>query len=174
MITIRNPNKCQSLTVVAMSALVNGQLVKLVQAASTGDPAGVASPLVADYEDATVVKGIVYYVPDNDQAVDFTVDPNDSSLTVNAGSDNTRTIPSGSLCTFWFDKPIIGYHSSAFTVTAGTAISTSTREGAKVAFNRNDHLLDTYDAADTDESDVFHGVVWSNDGAELTVLFTAL
>lgn len=174
MITIRNPKKCQSLTVVAMEELVVGQLVKLVQADASGDPAGVTSPQSADYEDTTVEKGIVYFVPDDDEAVDFIVDPNDGSLTVNTGTDGVLTIPDGSLCTFWFDKPIVGYHSSSFTGEGDSVLATTTREGTKIAFNRADHLPDTYDVSDTDGSDVYHGVVWTNDGAELTILFSAL
>ena len=38
MITIRNPKQAQSLTVIADAVLVVGQLVKLVQAAASGDP----------------------------------------------------------------------------------------------------------------------------------------
>lgn len=174
MITIRNPKKCQSLTVVAMADLTVGQLVKLVQADASGDPAGVNDPIAADYKDATIEKGIVYFVPDDDEAVDFVVDPNDNSLTVNAGTDGVTAISTGDLCTFWFDKPIVGYHSSGFTTDAGATIATTTREGAKIAFNTADHLIDIYDAADTDGSDTYMGTVISNDGAELTILFSAL
>lgn len=174
MITIRNPKECQSVTVLAGEDLVVGQLVKLVQAAASGDPCAVVSPLVADYKDATVELGIVYFVPDNDEAVDFIVDPNDNSLVVNIGGDNVTEIPSGSHCTFWFDKPIVAYTDNGFTGEAGATIALTTREGTKIAFNTTDHLIDTYDAADTDDTDVYMGTVYANDGAELTILFSAL
>ena len=174
MITIRNPKECQSLTVIADAALVVGQLVKLVQAAAIGDPCEVASPDVADYKDATVEKGIVYFVPDDDEAVDFIVDPNDGSLTVNTGSDNVTVIPAGAHCTFWFGRPIVGYTANGFTTEAGAIIALTTREGTKIAFNTTDHLIDTYDAADTDDTDVYQGIVYRNDGAELTIYFSQL
>lgn len=174
MITIRNPKECQSLTVVAGEDLVVGQLVKLVQATASGDPCEVVAPVAADYKDSTVELGIVYFVPDNDEAVDFTVDPSDNTLTVNAGSDNVTDIADGSHCTFWFDKPIIGYTDNGFTTDAGTTIALTTREGTKIAFNTADHLIDVYDSADADGSDTYMGVVYSNDGAELTILFSAL
>jgi hypothetical protein len=174
MITIRNPTECQSLTVIADAQLVVGQLVKLIQAAASGDPCEVASPQVADYKDATLEKGIVYFVKDDDEAVDYIVDPNDGSLTVNTGADGTRVIPAGAACSFWFDKPIIAYTAADFTADAGATIAVTTREGAKIAFNTSDHLLDTYDAADVDGSDVYQGVVYRNDGAELTVYFSKL
>ena len=174
MITIRNPKQCQSLTVIADAALKVGQLVKLIQAASSGDPCEVSSPLAADYKDATVEKGIVYFVPDDDEAVDFVVDPNDNSLTVNTDADNVTDIPAGAHCTFWFDKPIVAYTEHGFTADAGSTLAVTTREGTKMAFNTTDHLLDTYDGADLDVSDVYQGVLYRNDGAELTVYFSQL
>lgn len=174
MITIRNPKQCQSLTVVASETLVVGQLVKLVQATASGDPCEVAAPIAADYKDATIELGIVYFVPDNDEAVDFIVDSNDNSLTVNAGTDNVTAIAAGDHCTFWFDKPIIAYTDAGFTADVGATIALTTREGAKIAFNTADHLIDVYDAADTDGSDTYMGTVYANDGAELTILFSAL
>lgn len=175
MITIRNPKQCQSLTVIADSALVNGQLVKLVQAAASGDPCEVADiTVVADYKDATLELGIVYFVPDDDEAVDFVVDPNDGSLTVNTDADNVTAIAAGDHCTFWFDKPIVAYTDAGFTADAGSTLALTTREGTKIAFNTSDNLLDTYDGADVNVSDVYMGTVYRNDGAELTVYFSAL
>lgn len=174
MITIRNPKECQSLTVIADAALVVGQLVKLVQAASSGDPCEVASPLVADYTDATIELGIVYFVPDDDEAADYIVDPNDGSLTVNTDPDNVTAIAAGDHCTFWFDKPIVAYTSNGFTADVASVLALTTREGTKIAFNTSDHLIDTHDAADTNVSDTYVGTVYRNDGAELTILFSAL
>ena len=175
MITIRNPKECQSLTVIADSALVVGQLVKLVQAAASGDPCEVADiSVAADYKDATLELGIVYFVPDDDEAVDFVIDPNDGSLTVNTDPDNVTDIAAGEHCTFWFDKPIVAYTDNGFTADGGATIALTTREGAKIAFNTTDNLLDIHDAADTDVSDVYMGIVYRNDGAELTVYFSTL
>jgi len=175
MITIRNPKECQALTVIAEQALTVGQLVKLIQSTgSIGDPCMVDAPLVADYKDTTIELGVVYFVPDDDEAVDFIVNSNNNSLTVNTDPDNVTVIPAGAHCTFWFDRPIIGYTANGFSASAGVDMALTAREGSKIAFNTNDHLLDIYNAADTDVSDVYMGVVYRNDGAELTVLFSAL
>lgn len=174
MITIRNPMQCQSLTVEAGEALVVGQLVKLVQGTAAGDPPKVVSPLAADYKDATVQKGIVYFVPDDDEAVDYIVDPNTKALTVNTGTDGVTAIASGKLCTFWFDKPIVGITADGISSEAGVALTMATREGSKIAINTGDHLFDDYDAADTDVSDTFMGTVIATDGAELTIYLSAL
>lgn len=174
MITIRNPLLCQSITVIASATLVVGQLVKLIEGTAAGEPPQVAAASDADYKDATIRKGVLYFVPDNDEAVDFVVDPNDNSLTVNTDADNTYAIAEGDHCTFWFDSPIIAYHSSSFTSASGTTIAVTTREGAKVAFNTEDDLLDIYDSGDSDGSDTYQGTVIANDGAELTVLLSSL
>ncbi len=175
MITIRNPKQCQSLTVIAQQVLIVGQLVKLIQSTGPlGDPCMVDDPETADYKDATLELGIVYFVPDDDEAVDFVVDSNDNSLTVNVDPDNVTAIAAGDHCTFWFDKPIVAYHPSGFTTDAGTVLVVTTREGTPMAFNTSDHLLDTFDVADTDVSDVYMGTLYRNDGNELTVLFSTL
>lgn len=173
MITIRNPKQCQSLTVVAGAALKVGQLVKLVQGTAAGEPPQVIAPIAADYKDETLQLGIVYFVPDDDEAVDFIVDPNDGSLTVNTGADGVTDIASGSLCTFWFDKPIVGVTADGLSADASATIAITSREGVKVAFNTNDHLPDVYGAT-LDVNDTFMGTVYQNDGAELTILFSEL
>jgi len=162
------------LTVVAGAALKVGQLVKLVQGTATGEPPQVTAATTGDYKDDTIVKGIVYFVPDDDEAVDWIIDPNDSSLTVNTGADNTTDIASGSLCTFWFDKPIVGFTVDSLSADASATIAITAREGVKIAFNTNDHLIDVYNAASTDVVDTYRGTVYRNEGAEVTVLFDAL
>lgn len=173
MITIRNPKQCQSLTVVAGAALKVGQLVKLVQGTASGEPPQVTTPAAADYKDADVFLGVVYYVPDDDEAVDFVIDTNDSSLTVNTDADNTTDIASGEECTFWFDKPIIGFTEDSLSADASATIAITDREGAAVCFNTNDALLDLAGAT-LDVNDVTQGMIYRNEGAELTVLLANL
>ena len=173
MITIRNPMQCQSLTVVAGAALKVGQLVKLVQGTASGEPPQVTTPAAADYKDEEVRLGVVYYVPDDDEAVDFIIDPNDSSLTVNTDADNTTDIPSGAECTFWFDKPIIGFTADSLSSDASATIAITDREGASVCFNTNDGLLDLFGIT-ADVNDTYMGAIYRNEGAELTVLLSSL
>ena len=172
MITIRNPDACQSRTVIAGEAMTVGQVVYLAQAATKGDPCKVMLAGATELGDPTVVKGVVAFVPDDSEAVDFTISTDGlDTLTVNAGSDGTTAIALGALCTFWYDKPVIGFHSSAVDAALDFAVI---REGGKVAFDGDSSKLADYNAGGVDGTEDFMGVVYQHEGAEITVAFTSI
>lgn len=173
MITIRNPNEARSRTVIANAALEVGQFVKLIENTTAGDPPKVAAVAEADVTDVEVIKGLVFYIPDDDLAVDYILDPTDSSFTKNTGDDNTYVIPSGALCNFWYFEPIVGF--SADTVDAGVGDFANITAGTLVAIETATSKLGLFDATGVDTSrDVVVGYVYTNDGAELTVVLSAL
>ena len=173
MITIRNPTYCHSRTAIAGEAMKVGMVVKLVQADAIGDPCKVMKAAAADLGDPTIVKGLVYYRPDTDEAVDYTVNPATGVLTLNTGADNTTDIPSGAMVTFWHGKPVVGFDQHSVDATHIADVKT-VREGTKVAFDGDTSLLATYLAGQTDGREDFMGVVYQNDGVEITVIFTEL
>lgn len=170
-VIVRNPKVAHARTVIAGEALNVGEVVVMVQGTAIGEPPQVRKPTVAELGDATVVKGIVTFVPDNDLAVGFILDPADEGLSQNTGSDNVHVIASGKHCVMWYGKPVIGFSQAA--VTAALTVS-STREGAKVAFIAATGKLAAYNAAGTDGTQHYKGTVYMNEGAEITVLFDAL
>jgi hypothetical protein len=145
-------------------------LVKLVQGDNLGDPPKVIKPLLADYTSGEVALGIVYFVADDDLAVDFILDPTDSSLTLNTGSDAAHLIADGDPCTFWYDGVVAGYHSDLLDASLDV---TTAREAQAVAFDVANAKLGDYDSGATNERDTLFGYVYMNEGVELTVMFTA-
>lgn len=172
MVFIRNPQDCRALTAVAGEAMEVGMLVKLVQGAAIGDVPNVVKAVEADYADANVIKGIVMKVQDNDLAVDFIMNPQAQSYTANTGSDGVLAIASGDLVTFWYHKPIVGYHKLAVDTSFQASIAT-VREMAFVSFDSDTAKLSAYNSGDTTE-DVRFGFVYRNDNPEVTVLFHTL
>lgn len=171
MITIRNLDSCHSRTVIAAAQLEIGQFVKLVQAAVKGDPCRVQAVVEADLTDPTAVIGVVSFIRmDDENATDYIVDPITSTLTRNTGTDNTYIIPAGELCSFWYGKPVIGFHQED--VDAGFTIS-GAREGQAVAIDTTTAKLGDYDSAQADR-DVVVGIIYECDGPEITVLLTAI
>lgn len=172
MITIRNPNEARARTVVADTALEVGQFVRMIQGAAKGDPVKVRAAVAADLTDVTAVLGIVDFVPDNDLAVDFILNPVNRALSQNTGDDNTYVIPAGSLCVMWHDKPIVGFHSLAVDASLQGAAFTNAREGAAVAMKEGTSKVALYASGDL-TVDVVQGIIYQHEGAELTVMFTA-
>lgn len=170
MVTIRNPKAAQARTVVAGEALRVGMVVKLVQGAAIGDPPKVMKVAEADLANANLLLGVVTYIPDNDLTVPFILDPTDRSLTENTGEDGAMAIPVGANCVLWYDKPVIGFHQIA--VDASLTVATA-REGALIAVKETTSLIAAYNAGDT-SVDHAVGVIYQNEGAEITVIFHKL
>lgn len=171
-VTIRNPKQAHARTVIASEAMEVGMAVTLIQGTAKGEPCQVRKATAADLADATLVKGIVTYVPDNDLAVGFIIDPTDEGLTKNTESDNTYEIPAAAHCVFWYNKPVVGFHQNA--VDAALTVS-STREGTKLAFDGDSSKLTAYASGQTDGRQIYLGTALQNeDGVELTVLFDQL
>jgi hypothetical protein len=172
MITIRNPRDARAVTVIAAVDLRVGEVALLVQGDSAGEPPKVRKASAAELADATLIKGVVDFIVDNDEAVDFTRDPASvGSLALNTGDDNTVIIPAGSACVIWHGHPIIGFHSSA--VDASLDFATA-REGLRVAFSSVSSRLVAYNGAGDDGADVYMGTVYQNEGPELTVMLNGL
>jgi hypothetical protein len=170
LVTIRNPEMAHNRTVVAKVALKNGMVAKLVQGTAKGEPCQVDKFASADLSDASIVKGIVTFVPDNDLTVDFILNPANEALTLNTGADDNSTdIAAGSLCVFWYNKPLVGYHSSM--VDASLVFSTA-REGDKIAVKETTAIVGAYNSGDT-SLDVAVGTIYEHEGAEVTILFQA-
>ena len=170
LVTIRNPDMAHNRTVVAGEALKNGLIVKMVQGTAKGEPCQVVKASEADIADSTIVKGIVTFVPDNDLTVDFILDPTDESLTLNTDSDNSTDIASGTLCVFWYNKPLVGYHSTM--VDASLDFSTA-REGDVIASKSTTSKPGLYDSGDT-TLDTAVGMIYEHEGAEVTILYHLL
>lgn len=170
-VTVRNPKVATARTVIAAEALEVGMVVVMVQGTAIGEPVQVRKPSAAELGDATLIKGVVTYVPDNDLAVGFILDPTDESLAKNTGADNTYAIPSGASCVLWMNKPVIGFHQNA--VDAALVVATA-REGLKVAFDADSAKLAAYASGGIDGTQHYKGTVYMNDGAEITVIFDAL
>lgn len=175
MVTIRNPNEARARTVVAGEALENGMFVKLVQGAVKGDPPKVMKiTSKAEMNDATLIKGVVMYIPDNDLTTDFVMtnlDPQYPANVLNTGADSAHKIPLGANCVLWMDKPIFGFHKLALDAGAAAGFD-SIREGDKVAVHVDSAKLTLHDGADV-KRDVYVGTVYQHEGAEITVLLQA-
>lgn len=169
MITIRNPMECQSRTVIAGEALSVGMCVYLAAPANDGDPCKVMKATATQTGDATVEKGIVFYVQDNDLAVDYILNPATNARTLNTGNDATTVIPSGALCTFWYDKPVVGYTEDSVDSSMDFA---SVGAGTKVAFLGSTSKLAEYLVGQSSGIEDYMGIIYEHDGAEITVMFT--
>ncbi len=170
MITIRNPKKADARTVRADVALKNGMFVKMTTGEAIGDVPNVVKATAADQADPTILVGIVSFIADNDLTVPYILTPQTRALTVNTGDDNATDIPEGSLCVFWYNRPIVGFQQAA--VHSGFDI-TAVREASAVAIHDATSTLADYDSG-TAAVDVAVGVVYMNDGEELTVILTEL
>lgn len=175
MIHVRNPTDARAETVVASEALEVGQLVAVIQGTAKGEPVQVRAATVADIQDDTVVKGIVDYIPDNDLAVDFIIDPTAAGssgfLALNTEDDNTTDIPSGAACVMWHGRPVVAFDANS--VDAALDLG-AIREGAKLAFDGDSAKLAAYNGGGVDGTEVFMGVLYRHEGPEITVLFTGL
>lgn len=172
LVTIRNPESAANRTVVADEALKNGMIVKLVQGAAKGDPCSVAKITSAsDLTDASIVKGIVTFIPDNDLTVDFILDPTNEGLSLNTGADNSTDIPEGALCVFWYNKPVVGIHSAMVDT---SLVYATAREGDVVAVEESNALLAALDSGVGSTSSHAVGVIYQHEGAELTILLHLL
>jgi hypothetical protein len=169
MVTIRNANMCDARTVVATAGLKTGMVVKLTQGTAKGEPCQVAIPSVADLADATLVKGIVTYVQDNDLAVEFILNPANEVLTLNTGVDEVLNIPTGAVCVFWMNAPVVGLHPA---VLDASIVMGTIREGAKVACTAGSGLIGLYTGAGNFAS--YLGTVYQHEGAELTIICNAI
>lgn len=165
MVTIRNANMCDGRTVVAGAGLKSGMVVKLIQGTAKGEPCQVGVASTADLADATLVKGILTYVPDNDLAVEFILTPSSQALALNTGSDDVLTIPTGALCVFWTNSPVVGLHTTALDASVNM---TTIREGAKMAAVGATGFIALYTGATTTAS--YLGTVYQHEGAELTII----
>lgn len=170
LVTIRNPEMAHNRTVIAKVALKNGMVVKLVQGTAKGEPCQVDKIIAADLSDASIVKGIVTFVKDDDLTIDFILTPSSEALTLNTESDNSQDIAAGTPCLFWYNKPLVGYHSSV--VDASLVFSTA-REGDKIAVKETTSIVGKYASGDT-TLDVAVGTIYEHEGAEVTILFQAL
>jgi hypothetical protein len=170
MITMRSPKKHEARTVIAGEALKVGMFVKLAQGAAIGEVPVVMKATAADQADATKLVGIVSYIPDNDLTVPYILTPQTRAIAVNTGEDNATDIPSGALCVFWYDKPIVGFQQAA--VHSGMDVST-VREGTAVAIHDATSTLAVYASGDT-ARDVVVGIVYQNDGEEITVILNKI
>jgi hypothetical protein len=167
MITIRNAKTAQSVSARASTAdLKPGMIVAFVAGAANGDQPKVRKATIAEIADATVLKGIVDYIPADSDAVDFTIVPATQVLT-----PVDDTIPLDAQVNVWFNKPIVAYHESK--LPAGLKPTTQ-REGTKVAFDGDTALPAAYNAGGADGTQVIMGMVYRNDGPEMTIVFTGL
>lgn len=169
MVTIRNANMCDARTVVATAGLKTGMVVKLVAGTAKGEPCQVSVPSVADLADATLVKGVLTYVPDNDLAVEFILNPANEVLTLNTGVDEVLNIPTGALCVFWMNSPVVGLHSA---IMDASIVMATIREGAKVACTAGSGLIGLYTGAGNFAT--YLGTVYQHEGAELTIICNAI
>jgi hypothetical protein len=173
LVTIRNPEMAHNRTVIADEALKNGMVVKLVQG-DKGDPCHVAKiTAAADLTDSTIVKGIVTFVADNDLTVDFILDPTNEALSLNTDSDNSTDIAEGALCVFWYNKPLVGYHSLSPAVDTTLDFSTA-READVVAVEESNSKVAALDTGMSSTSSHAVGMIYEHEGAELTILFHLL
>jgi hypothetical protein len=175
MITPRNVDTAQSVTarVASGQSLKPGQLVKLTQGSAKGEQPTVTAVSTADLDDLSSGKqlvGVVDYITPLETDVDFqSTDP------VSKLSDATMvdtTIPAGALVNVWFNKPILGLHSSLIDATYFANV----REGDRVGYhaaNKNYKAFDATGAATSGEENLV-GVVYRVDGPEVTVIFSRI
>jgi phosphatidate phosphatase APP1 len=172
MITVRNPTAAHALTVVTSVAMEVGQIAALIQGTAAGEPVQVRIATAADLDDATIVKGVVDFILDDDLAVDYIKNPATGARSVNTGSDGTQAIPAGAAVAFWYNKPIIGF---AEEDVDDTLDITAVREGAKVAALAASGKLVAYNAAAVNTgAENYLGTIYRNEGPEITVLLNAL
>jgi hypothetical protein len=173
MVTIRNPNEARARTVFAGEALENGMFVKVVPGDAAGDPPKVVRITTkAELQDAGLVKGVVTFIPDNDLAVDFIINPVNYALTLNVGADSAHKIPAGSACVVWMDRPIFGFHPSAVAPALVTGFA-AVREGDRMAVDITTGKLTILNSGDVTR-DVYVGTVYQHEGAEITVMLQAI
>jgi hypothetical protein len=164
MITIRNQDLALPFTAVAGEAgLKPGMCVKFVQGTATGDVPKVMKAAAADLDDAKVKKGIVHWVPEDSQSVDFDINVANSTLGAVA-----VTIPEGAQVTVFTGRPVIAYHSSALDSSITFA---SLREGAQIGFDGTTGLPGLHAAGETDGRENYVGWVYRMDGVEATIAF---
>jgi hypothetical protein len=169
LVQIRNPEMAHNRAAIAKVALKNGMVVKLVQGTAKGEPCQVDKVVSADLSDASIVKGIVTWVPDNDLTVDFILTPANETLTLSTDTDNNTDIAAGTPVLFWYNKPVVGLHSSMVDASINFA---TVREGDKIAVKETTSVIGLYNSGDT-TLDVAVGVVYQHEGAELTILLSA-
>jgi hypothetical protein len=169
LVQIQNPEMAHNRTVVASEALTVGMGVKLVQGTAKGEPCQVSKLTAADMDDATLMKGIVTHIQDDDEVVDFIYNPVDASLTLNTGSDNTTNIAAGTNCVFWYGKPVVVLHGSVVDATLNVA---TVREGAKVAINTGTSKIGLYNSG-APAQDAFIGTVYQTNGTDVQVIVSA-
>lgn len=180
MVTLRNPNEVVARTVVASEQLFVGAVCRLIQGTAKGEPcqvrlataadiAAAAYSWAADVLTAPVAKlGIVTWVPDDDMAVDYVINPITKEITVNTGTDQTVVIPSGSLVTFVYRNPVIGVRKTDVDSTMATNWD-SIREGDLLTVEADTGLIKERGAGE-----FVLGHVHQHDGFELTLDLTAL
>lgn len=172
MFWIRNALRAQSLTGIAGEAMEVGMLVKFVQNTATGLEPKVMKALEADYDDPDVLKGVVQHIPlDDENRVDYVLNPATQSYTLNTGTDNTHVIASGTKVTVWFDVPIIGVHKFLLDPSLDLAVA---REGDLVTFDSATSKLAAYDV-NTADRDVPFGIIYRVEGGvEVTAILHRL
>lgn len=169
MITVRNTDAARSLTVRADEPLEVGMFVKLVQGSASGAPPKVRKALKADLADAATMVGMVDFIQDNSEAVDYNFNEVGTALTLNTGADGTMAIPLNAQCNVWWNQPEIGFdiYSTAFadlsTIREPTAVTIDDAT-SKVA------LMTAVDPA----VDPTLGFVYRNEGPEITLILTGI
>lgn len=173
MITVRNTDDARSLTVRAGEALEVGMLVKLAQGAAAGAPPAVVKALQADLADPTVMVGVVDFIVDDSEAVDYLIHSSDETvMDLNSGADATFKIPANAQCNVWWNQPEVGFdiHSTAI------ADLSTVREPAAVTVDAltSKITLVTFDATTGAPNEEVLGLVYRNEGPEITVILTAI
>ena len=165
MITVRNADMALSLSARASTAdLQPGMIVVFVVSAASGDQPKVRKATNLEIADVTIPKGIVDFIVDDSEAVDFTINTVTQALT-----EVSNVIPINSQVNVWMGKLVIAYTAANLSATLAPA---TVREATKVAFDADTAFPREYLAGQTDGGQIPMGIVYRVDGPEVTLLIT--
>lgn len=164
MITVRNADTVQSVSARASTAdLQPGMIVAFVQGTASGEQPKVRKATAAEIIDATVMKGVVDFIPDNNEFVDFDVNTVTGGLT--AKSD---VIPVDSQVNVWMGPCLVIAYSDD--VLPSGLKSATVREASKVGFDGDTAFPGVYASGATDGLQSAKGMVYRVDGPEVTLI----
>lgn len=176
MIELRNPNEIRSRTRKAAEAMEVGCIVRQVAPAKAGETLEVRKVTQADLDavnggDKKVILGMVNYIPDNNLAVSYKIDPVTQRLTLNGDEDGKMKIPAGAFVEFWRLQPVVGVRKEDVGPELVAAWA-SAKEGDVITVRTDTAKLEKFDAAAATPADTVVGYVERVDGFALTINIT--